>query len=295
MLLNFEHLLAYSTYVMVASAVLTFCGLSFFAAPYGKYSTSKGFGPLVPAQLAWALMESPNLWVSCLVYYFRDLHHTTTIGNIMNKLALFCFLLHYVNRSIIYPVRMWYSACTPMPLSVMLAAFVFCTWNGFNQAAALILVNEVPTDDNYLRCIVGTAVFFAGFYVNVTSDNILVNAKKQSAEKNGGVAKYVIPRGGMFEYVSSANYCKTPLRIYASYILNIVLSFFVYCICSCTVGEIVEWWGFAILCWSVASFSFALYGTAYLASRGVHVSLYAHINCFSTGVDVLLSVFLCCC
>ena len=203
-----DQLLTYSTYVMIASAILTFCGLSFFAAPYGKYSSAKGFGPLMPAQIAWAVMESPNLWVSCLVYYYRDLHTKTTIGNNMNKLALFCFLLHYVNRSIIYPWRMRSSACTPMPLSVMLAAFVFCSWNGFNQAAALVLVNDVPTDASNLRCMVGTVVFLVGFYINVTSDNNLVNAKKLSAEQNGGVSKYVIPRGGMFEYVSSANYCK---------------------------------------------------------------------------------------
>ena len=30
---------------------------------YGRYSQSKGWGPLVNAKLAWVLMETPNLWV----------------------------------------------------------------------------------------------------------------------------------------------------------------------------------------------------------------------------------------
>lgn len=287
MVIDIEQVLLFSTYVMIISAILTFCGLSIFAAPYGKYSSSKGFGPLMPAQLAWAVMECPNLWVSGLVYYFRDRHTTTTFGNNVNKLALFLFLLHYVNRSIIYPLRMWSSACTPMPLSVMVAAFVFCSWNGFNQATSLILVDDISnTETNLIRCLVGSAVFLVGFYINVTSDNNLVNSKKQSALNNGGVSKYVIPQGGMFKYVSSANYCKiivfftkyifclvnlnTTHRIFHA--LLITVDFYIIS-CFTVVGEIMEWWGFAILCGTFTSFSFALYSTAYLSSRAIHVRI----------------------
>ena len=39
------------------------------------------------------------------------------------------------------------------------------------------------------------------------------------------------------------------------------------------VGEIVEWWGFALLCGTYTGFSFALYSTAYLSSRAIHVRM----------------------
>ena len=38
------------------------------------------------------------------------------------------------------------------------------------------------------------------------------------------------------------------------------------------VGEIVEWWGFAIACNTFTASSFAFYTTAYLTTRAVHVS-----------------------
>jgi len=205
---DIERLLFGSSSVMLVSALLTFLGLSFFAAPYGKYSASKGFGPLVPAQIAWCFMEIPNLWVAAIVYAYRSNVSDPAISGQVNKVALFCFLLHYVNRSIIYPYRMRSSACTPMPVSVMFAALIFCSWNGFNQSASLILVNHNPAKISDLQSIVGLAVFAAGFYINVTSDSILISARKHGDKAANGGPKYVIPTGGMFRYVSCANYCK---------------------------------------------------------------------------------------
>lgn len=193
---------------MVVSAILTFLGLSFFAAPYGKYSSSKGWGPLIPAQIAWCFMEIPNLWVAATVYFFRNYALHQAISNNVNKLALFCFLLHYVNRSIIYPLRMRSSQCTPMPVSVMIAAFVFCAWNGLNQSVSLILVHNSSAKLTDPRSLAGLAIFLAGFYINVTSDSTLINAKKSTQSGDAKATKYVIPTGGMFQYVSCANYCK---------------------------------------------------------------------------------------
>lgn len=205
-----------STTGMVLAAVMSFLGLSFFAAPYGKYSTAKGFGPMMPAQIAWAVMECPNLVVSALVWYYRDRFSGNAHKGVVNRVALGCFLLHYFNRSIVYPLRMSSSKTTPMPLSVMLAAFAFCSWNGSNQALALIVEGNSILEQSSLadaRCILGLIVFFFGLYVNITSDNALINAKKAAESKSHKAGtdlsnKYVIPRGGMFEYVSCANYCK---------------------------------------------------------------------------------------
>lgn len=216
--MNVESALNVSSTAMLVSALLTFLGLSLFAAPYGKYSRTKGFGALVPAQLAWAVMESPNLWVSFAIWYYRSVFNGDAIAHPVNELALWCFLIHYINRSIIYPLRMSTSKATPMPLSVMIAAFVFCSWNGANQAFSLIVVGTNANSQATLlniRSIVGVLVFLVGFIINITSDNILIQAKKMAddQEKASIVVtsknKYVIPRGGFFEYVSCANYCKS--------------------------------------------------------------------------------------
>jgi hypothetical protein len=210
----------WSSAALFATGVVTFFGCSILAAPYGKYAVASGqWGPLVPAKIAWIVMESPNLWVPLLVYLFGS---DTLILNPVNQVLLFCFLLHYTNRSIIYPLRM--GKVSPMPLSVMLAAFAFCSWNGSNQALSLLLVHSnehVRLTD--MRVVVGLALFFAGLGVNIHSDSLLLAQRRTTSSSTaaprspsgasagaGAGPKYVIPTGGMFEYVSCANYCKPP-------------------------------------------------------------------------------------
>ena len=62
--------------------------------------------------------------------------------------------------------------------------------------------------------IVGVGLFLAGMFGNIQSDAILRNLRKP------GESGYKIPRGGVFEYVSAANY---------------------FC-------ETIEWTGFALAC-----------------------------------------------
>eukprot|EP00600_Ochromonadales_sp_CCMP1393_P006174 CAMPEP_0174957516 /NCGR_PEP_ID=MMETSP0004_2-20121128/2114_1 /TAXON_ID=420556 /ORGANISM="Ochromonas sp., Strain CCMP1393" /LENGTH=148 /DNA_ID=CAMNT_0016205631 /DNA_START=296 /DNA_END=738 /DNA_ORIENTATION=- len=135
-----------------------------------------------------------------------------------------------------------------MPISVMGAAFIFCAWNGTHQALSLILVHSnknVQWTDVHL--ILGVATFFLGLAINIHSDSILISQRsasssKSKAESSAG-SKYVIPVGGMFEYVSCANYF----------------------------GEIVEWWGFALACGgTLPAVAFAFYTMAYLTSRAIH-------------------------
>ncbi|RXN09112.1 3-oxo-5-alpha-steroid 4-dehydrogenase 2-like protein [Labeo rohita] len=79
-------------------------------------------------------------------------------------------------------------------------------------------------------------VFFTGMAINIHSDYILRNLRKP------GEVSYKIPRGGLFELVSGANFF----------------------------GEIVEWCGYAVACWSFPASSFALFTICSIGPRAYH-------------------------
>ena len=85
---------------------------------------------------------------------------------------------------------------------------------------------------------IGLFIFSFGFYVNIDSDRRLRGLR--SKDRKPG--EYKIPIGGMFEYVSAANYF----------------------------GEICEWWGFALAAqFNRGSLFFAGFSTIFLGMRGL--------------------------
>ena len=179
-------------------------------------------------KLAWMLMECPNL-VFIAYYLYKNGVPATA-----NVVLLVFYGGHYVNRSLIFPLRIRNGK--KMPITVMLAAAFYCSWNGYIQSKYLLELHMYP--DSTLRSarfILGSVVFVAGFAINYTSDEILRNLRKP------GETGYKIPRGGAFEYVSCANFF----------------------------GEIVEWTGFAIATGSLPGVVFAFYTFANTAPRGV--------------------------
>jgi len=147
-----------------------------------------------------------------------------------------CFLLHYFYRSFIYPLQMQNKA-NLMPLFASSLAFAFCFGNGYLQGRWLGYFSPVYPDSwlREPRFIFGLFLFFAGFGINIHSDHILRNLRKP------GEKGYKIPHGGFFEYVSAANYF----------------------------GEILEWTGWAIACWSFPSACFAFFTFANIGPRGM--------------------------
>ncbi|MDE5975638.1 MAG: 3-oxo-5-alpha-steroid 4-dehydrogenase, partial [Muribaculaceae bacterium] len=81
--------------------------------------------------------------------------------------------------------------------------------------------------------ILGTVIFFVGMAVNMHSDHVVRNLRQP------GDTRHYIPRGGMYRFVTGANYF----------------------------GELLEWSGFAILTWSVPGVVFVLWTFANLAPR----------------------------
>ncbi|XP_051992710.1 3-oxo-5-alpha-steroid 4-dehydrogenase 1-like [Xyrauchen texanus] len=218
------------SYLMMSMASVTFLTLLFVNVPYGRYASSK-YGFPVNVKFAWFVQELPAflvplslvLWSSC-----------AKITHLPNQLLLLMFFCHYMQRSLIYPFLIRGGKSTPF-ISFALA-FVFCIYNGYLQARYLSHYAEYSSDWVTHPCfITGSCMWFLGWTINIHSDHILRNLRKP------GETGYKIPRGGMFEYVSGANF----------------------------LGEIVEWAGFALAGHSVHSAAFAVFTVVVLSSRAV--------------------------
>jgi len=144
------------------------------------------------------------------------------------------FLLHYVNRAVIFPLRI--ASDKPTPLLVFLMAFMFCFLNGYMQARDITQYHRFEHDSE-IRMWTGVTVFFIGMGINIDSDSILRNLRRGPQD----AGKYYIPRGGMFDYVSGANFF----------------------------GEIVEWTGFALASGSVPAAVFAFFTVCNIGPRAV--------------------------
>lgn len=153
-------------------------------------------------------MESPTLIIMSLFYFKYGSEICLT--SLSNKLLMSLFIIHYINRAVIYPFRM--SQGTPMPIIVLLIAWFYVIWNSFTQALALTRVFRYQEEWIYdPRFIIGVILFFFGFISNIQADNILLGLKAQKDKNNASniqskTSGYQIPYGGLFEYVSCANY-----------------------------------------------------------------------------------------
>ncbi|NWX15551.1 S5A1 dehydrogenase, partial [Aegotheles bennettii] len=142
----------------------------------------------------------------------------------------FSLCVHY--RALIYPFLI--REGKPTPFFTFVLALLFCIYNGYLQGRSL--TNYAKYASGWLkdpRFITGFIGWLIGMAINIHSDHILRNLRKP------GETGYKIPRGGMFEYVSGANFF----------------------------GEILEWFGFALACFTIESLAFALCTLFILGSR----------------------------
>lgn len=209
-------------------------------ANYGRYSSDKlsmpGESILVPGRTAWIIQEIPCVIFVGLRLASRGLTDALSDSdNTPNVILLSLFLIHYTHRAIVFPFML---KCRPIPLPTMFMAFFFCVYNGYMQSTNLIEASCASAyGSSWLvdpRFICGCNVFFLGMLINIHSDYTLIALRRSRVDK-----EYKIPRGGMFDYVSGANFF----------------------------GEIVEWTGFAIACWSIPAAAFALFTFCNIAPR----------------------------
>lgn len=216
--------------IWMAAAVAAFAALLKIPAPYGRHRSGK-WGPTMRSALGWTVMELPSPII--LTFFVLGGNQTKTA---VTWLFVALWWVHYLNRSVIYPARIRRSA-SRIPVAVVVMGLGFHVFNGYIVGSYFGQYGPVyrPEWLGTPAFICGVILFFAGMRINLRSDNELIR-QRQAA---GG--RYVMPRGGLFEYVSAPNY----------------------------LGEIVEWLGFAVMTWSVAALAFAVWTAANLAPRAV--------------------------
>ena len=100
-----DSFLLYSAWVyLMVVAVQSY----YFPAPYGKFTTTSGISILtsltavkVPARLGWCVQEIPSFLVSlsAMIHLFHQ-------GELVKIVILAPYLIHYLNRSIVFPLQM---------------------------------------------------------------------------------------------------------------------------------------------------------------------------------------------
>lgn len=214
---------------MAALAVVVFVALQFVTAGYGVAYT-RAWGPTVPNRLGWVVMECPVFFAMLVLWLCSERSGMPAL------VVMAClFLLHYFQRSFIFPLLI--KGKGRMPLSIIAMGVTFNLVNAYMIGGWLFYVSPsdtYPVSWLWSPCfITGTLVFFTGMGINLHSDHIIRHLRRP------GDTGHYIPRGGMYRYVTSANYF----------------------------GEFVEWCGYALLTWSLGGWVFALWTFANLAPR----------------------------
>ena len=217
-------------YIWIAMAIVLFPIQLKITAPYGRHTTTT-WGALMDNRTGWILMEVVSILV--MVYFFLD-------GKNEKSLPMWIFfglwILHYLNRTFVFPLRTRTTG-KKIPIFIVLSAIFFNVINAWTNGYFLgSLATSYP--DSWLtspQFIIGFIVFLTGAIINIYSDNILLALRKP------GEKGYKIPQGGLFRWVSCPNHF----------------------------GEIVEWIGFAIMCWNLAALGFAIWTAANLIPRAV--------------------------
>lgn len=218
-------------WIWTSIGLIIFMVLLIITAPYGRHS-KRTWGVTIPDRIGWFIMEVPALIIFLWLIITGKSEKTVVVWIIS---ALYVF--HYINRAVIYP---WRIRTTGKRMPLVVALMAVC----FNFVNAGILGYYTGTlHDHYSsewlsdpRFIAGLLIFIGGMAINISSDEKLIHLRIK--KKNDG---YQIPRGGLFEKVSCPNF----------------------------MGEIVEWGGYALLCWSLPAFSFFVWTFCNLVPRAL--------------------------
>ena len=235
MLIDLDFYYSFLSFWLVI-AVITFFLLMFLPAPYGRHE-KRGWGPRLSVRLGWILMECPCVILMSTFLVIR-ISSDEPLASVVFSFYIF-WTIHYLHRSCIWPQRAHITG-KKMPLFIVMMGIVFNVVNTLFNAEWIF--NLKPEGYSYqwqwsLQFCVGAILFVGGMVTNLRADNVLFELRRKSK------SEYDIPEGPLFRWSSCPNYA----------------------------GEIVEWIGWAVMTWSLAGLSFAIWTAANLVPRA-----YAH-------------------
>ena len=176
---------ATAPWIVLLCAVVAFPTLFFIVAPYGRHARP-GWGPTMPAKLAWLVMESVSFFLFVVLWAPR---WATPLVGLLGLL----WVLHYGQRTFVFSLLMR-DENKRKPLLTVVMAIVFNTLNAVGNALGLV---ERPLD---LFFAIGVTLFFLGMGINLHADHVLRQLRRP------GEIGYSVPHGGLYRWVSSPNY-----------------------------------------------------------------------------------------
>ncbi|KAK7069264.1 3-oxo-5-alpha-steroid 4-dehydrogenase 1 [Halocaridina rubra] len=226
-----EQLITRMTYGTIIYGLLT---IFVKKAPYGRHAVNNkmSWGFEVPVKLAWLLQECPSFVIPVLLVKYTT---SKVYDGITNQLLMGMFIMHYFQRSFIFPFLM--KSKQPTPFFTFFCAFLTCSYNGILHGLYFTYHFKYNDEDWLLRpnFWLGFILFLFGMSTNIGADSALRNLRK------GGGTGYKIPYGGWFERISCPNYF----------------------------GEIVEMWGYALASLSPPAAAHAFFTTLFLSKRAL--------------------------
>ncbi len=178
-------------YVMAALAVVVFFALYQVKAGYGILF-DKSWGITLSNKWAWMIMEAPVFIAMCWFWMMSPRK-----WDLVPFIFFLLFQIHYLQRAFIFPWLI--KGKSRMPLLIMFTGIVFNLANAFIQGQWIFFL--APTSmytQSWIRdprFLLGTALFLAGLIINIQSDGIIRNLRKD------GDSNHYLPEKGLFRYV----------------------------------------------------------------------------------------------
>lgn len=223
-------ILAAFAYVWLGMAVIVYILMFHIKVPFGRHSSER-WGRTMNNKLGWMVMEFPSWAIMTWFLVFGSRSGASYVW-----ILFAAWLIHYTNRTFVYPLRI---RATPKKIPVVIVAnaiFFNCINAGMNGYFLAELANPADYDLAWLgswHFQVGAALFIVGLAINWISDSMLIRLRKP------GETGYRLPEGFLFKYVASPN----------------------------LFGEIVEWLGFFLMAWNLPALCFLVWTFANLVPR----------------------------